>query len=113
MIMEIVKIILVGGLSGITILSGVFKLTKNKKVTESLSLAGVGKYIPYLGLAEIIFALLFLYPPTRNIGFILLVCYFSGAMAADIPHNRAVTTPLVLLVLLFATAYINNAALFF
>ncbi len=111
--MEILKFILISVPSLFIILSGVFKLTKNKKVVETLTKAGVGKYIPVLGVAEIIFALLFLYPPTRNVGFILLICYFSGALATDLSHKNPVVTPLVFLILLFAAEYVNNPALFY
>lgn len=111
--MEIIKTILIAGLSGMVILSGIFKLIKNKKIVEQLTAAGVGPYIPLLGVAEIIFAALFIYPPTRNLGFIFLVCYFSGALATDLSHKHPVVAPVVFLVLLFVTAYINNPALFF
>jgi len=111
--MEILKFVLVAVPALFVILSGVFKLVKNKKVVETLAKAGVGKYIPLLGVAEIIFALLFLYPPTRNIGFILLVCYFSGALAVDLSHKSPLVAPFVFLVLLFVAQYVNNPALFF
>lgn len=111
--MEILKTILVAGLAFMIILSGIFKITKNKKITEKLAEMGVGPYLPILGVAEIVFAALFIYPPTRNIGFILLACYFSGAFATDLSHKNSVTAPVIFLVLLFVTAYINNAALFF
>ncbi|MEI9943524.1 MAG: DoxX family protein [Chitinophagaceae bacterium] len=111
--MEIIKIILVTGLAAMTILSGIFKLSGNKKLAETMATIGVAQYMPLLGIAEIVFALLFLYPPTRSIGFILLICYFSGALATDLSHKRAVTAPLVFLILLFTTAYINNPGLLF
>lgn len=111
--MEIVKTVLVAGLSFMIILSGIFKITKNKKITEKLTAMGVGPYLPALGVAEIIFSILFIYPPTRNAGFILLACYFSGAFATDLSHKNPVTAPVIFLTLLFVTAYMNNPALFF
>lgn len=112
-VMEMLKIILITGLSLMIILSGIFKLTKNKKIVEGITMMGVGKYIPFPGVAEIVFAGLFFYPPTHNIGFILLTCYFSWALATGLSHKNIIIAPLVFLVLLFSAAYINNRALFF
>jgi len=78
-----------------------------------LTIMGVGEYLSLLGLAEILFALLFLYPPTRNIGFIFLICYFSGALATDLSHKNTIVAPVVILVILFVVQYINSPALFF
>ena len=75
--MNIITWILTIALGAMVILSGIFKITKNKKITEMLGKLGVAKYIPLFGIAEIIFALLFIYPATRNIGFVLLICYKS------------------------------------
>lgn len=40
-----------------------------------------------LGLMEMTFALLFLFQKTMRIGFILLSCYFAGAMATELSHD--------------------------
>lgn len=111
--MEIVKWVLVIALSAMIILSGIMKLVKNQKITEALTSAGIGNYISLLGIAEILFAAMFIYPATRNIGFIFLVCYFSGALATDLTHKKPLTAPLVFLILLFVTQYIYNPAIFF
>jgi len=111
--MEIVKYILIGIPAAFAILSGIFKLTGNKKITEGLTKAGFGKLLPAMGLAEITFALLFIYPPTRAVGFILLVCYFSGALAVDLSHKNPVMPPLVFLALLFTAQYVSSPGFFF
>jgi DoxX-like family len=111
--MEIVKYILIGIPALMAILSGLMKLTGNKKVVEPLTKVGVGKFITVFGVAEIVFALLFIYPPTRNLGFIFLVCYFSGALATDLSHKTPVFPPIMLLSILFIAQYVNTPSFFF
>src|SRR5258706_123865 len=111
--MEILKIVLIATLSFFIILSGIFKLTGNKKVIETLGRAGFKKLIPVFGIAEIIFAILFLCPPTRNLGFILLVCYFSGALPTDLSHKNPFLAFVIFFFFLFATHFINNPSLFY
>lgn len=97
----------------LVIASGVFKFSGSKQIVDSLSKVGVLEYAKYLGAAEIIFSILFVYPPTNAIGFVLLVCYFSGALATDLSHKRPVTAPLVILALLFIAEFISNSEIFF
>jgi hypothetical protein len=94
------------------ITSGFFKLSGSKQVVAAMTKVGVIEYMKYLGIAEIIFAILFIYPPTNTIGFILLACYFSGALATDLSHKGSIVAPLVILILLFIAEFITNNALF-
>ncbi len=110
--MEIVMYILVGLVAAMTLLSGILKVSKNKKIVDNLSGIGMAKLIPALGAAEILFAILFIYPPTRTLGFVLLACYFSGALATDLSHKNPFTAPLVILVLLFSAQYISSPGFF-
>ena len=88
------------------------KLTGSKQVVESLTKVGVLEYAKYLGLAEIVFAILFVYPPTNAIGFILLACYFSGAIATDLSHKRPIVAPFVILSMIFIAEILVNNNLF-
>ena len=92
--------------------SGFFKLSGSKQAVESLTKVGVLEYALYLGLAEIIFAILFVYPPTNAIGFILLACYFSGASATDLSHKRPIVAPFVILSMIFIAEILVNNNLF-
>ena len=94
------------------ITSGFLKLSGSKQIVTALSKVGVLGYMKYLGAAEIIFAILFIYPPTNTIGFILLACYFSGALATDLSHKKTIVAPLVILALLFIAEIITNNELF-
>ena len=96
----------------LVIASGVFKLSGSKQIVAGLTKVGVIDYIRYLGIAEIIFAILFIFPPTNNIGFILLACYFSGAIATDLSHKNSIVAPLVILTLIFIAEILANNNLF-
>jgi len=96
----------------LVIASGVFKLSGSKQIVDGLTKAGVIDYIKYLGIAEIIFAILFIYPPANSIGFILLACYFSGAIATDLSHKNSIVAPVVILSLIFIAEILANNSLF-
>lgn len=110
--MKIVKFILVLLPAVFAILSGIMKVMGAEQVVTAMTAIGMKPFMVWLGLAEIIFAVLFLVPKTRNIGFVLLICYFSGAMATDLSHGRPVVAPFFFLVLLFAAQVINHPEIF-
>lgn len=106
--------IIITGIPGLlAAFSGFLKLSGSKQVIDSLTKVGVVQYSNLLGIAEIVFAILFVFPPTNPLGFILLVCYFSGALATDLSHQRPIVAPLVILGLLFIAEFITHKALFF
>ena len=55
------------------------------------------KYIPILGAVEIVFAALLIPQRTMKVEFILLSCYFAGAMATELSHGMTPVAPSVLL----------------
>ena len=65
-----------------------------------------------LGLMEITFAVLFVFPKTMRIGFILLSCYFAGAMATELSNNGSMLNPAVPLSLIWITAFLRDKYLF-
>ena len=83
---------------GMVAFSGVMKLSGNQEGAKMLDAFGVGQYSVLLGIAEIAFAALFAFPKTMRIGFILLSCYFAGALATELSHQATpnALTPLVL-----------------
>ncbi|WP_138989670.1 DoxX family protein [Larkinella sp. C7] len=99
--------------SGMVILSGVMKLMGSADVVKTLTNAGVGPYIPMLGIMEIAFAGLFLYPKTMKLGFVLLCCYFAGAMAAELSHGGPLTGAVMVLVLVWIAAFLRDKTVFF
>lgn len=65
-----------------------------------------------LGIMEISFAILFIIPRTMRIGFILLCCYFAGAMATELSHDGQMLNPAIPLILIWVTAFVRDSALF-
>ncbi|MBO0948379.1 DoxX family protein [Fibrella forsythiae] len=95
---RIVTIIFTVLAAGMALMSGVFKFTQSPQVMETLAKVGVEKQVLFLGAMEVGFALLFLYPKTMKLGFILLSCYFAGAIATELSHGMPLNavTPIVL-----------------
>lgn len=65
-----------------------------------------------LGIMEMSFAILFAIPKTMRIGFILLCCYFAGAMATELSHDGSMLNPAIPLALIWITAFVRDKALF-
>ncbi|RCR71482.1 DoxX family protein [Larkinella punicea] len=99
--------------SGMVILSGVMKLMGNTEIVKSMTNAGVGPYIPVLGIMEIAFAGLFLYPKTMKLGFVLLCCYFAGAMATELSHGGPLAGAVMVMVLVWIAAFLRDKTVFF
>jgi hypothetical protein len=97
---------------GLVLLSGTMKLIQFPQVVELLEKMGVIKHIYLFAAMEISFALLFLYSKTSRIGFILLSCYFAGALATEISHSSP-PVAVGLLVLIWVTAFLRDRTIFF
>lgn len=109
---KIISWSLIGLAALLVIMSGIMKLLGNAEVVETLSKVGVGDYLVPLGLLEIGSALLFIFPQTRKLGFLLLSCYFAGALATELSHDLpfSALTPLVLV---WIAAFVSDRSLFF
>jgi len=94
--------------ASMVILSGILKLTGVKSMVEKLSAMGVGPYIPLLGMMEILFALLFIFPKTMRLGFVLLSCYFAGAIATDLSHGGSIVNAMIPLSLVWVGMIIRD-----
>lgn len=96
----------------IVALSGVMKLIKNEEVVSKMTSVGVGNYITILGVMEIAFITMFLFPKTMKAGFILLACYFSGAIATDLSHGLNSIATAMPLVLVWVSTYLRDRSIF-
>ncbi len=96
---------------GMAVLSGVFKLTGGEEVRTKLGQMGVADYAIVFGLMEIIFAALFAFPKTMKIGFILLSCYFAGAIATELSRNSSLNA-LMPIVLVWIAAFLRDSSIF-
>lgn len=109
---KIIAIAITAIASLLVVFSGIMKLTQNPDAVKLLTSYGVGDYIMLLGIMEIVFAALFVYPPTRKLGFILLSCYFAGAMATDLSHGADISHPLFPMVLIWVAAFLSDKSIF-
>ena len=96
----------------LVILSGVMKLMGAKAIVDKLSSVGVAPYIPFFGVLEITFAVLFIIPKTMRLGFVLLSCYFAGAMATDLSHGASIGNALLPLALVWIGMFVRDKSAF-
>jgi DoxX-like family len=106
-IQKIAAWVIAGIAAAMVILSGLFKLSGSPAVVEGMTQMGVGPYISYLGIMEITFATLFIFPRTAKLGFLLLTCYFAGAMATDLSHGHTMANSMFVLILVWVAAFLR------
>jgi len=98
---------------GIIITLGAFmKLAAAAPLVEIYSKIGLLPYLRILGLSEILFVALFLWPRTMKMGFFLLTGYFGGAMAVEWSHGNFFIVPGIILSIIWIAAYLRDASLF-
>lgn len=97
--------------SVIIIISGVLKISGLHPLLAHFAEMGFAGYVPLFGGLEIVFALLFLFPKTVNLGLLLLTAYFGGAMAVEIPYGM-MAAPALPLALVWMAAWVRYPALF-
>ncbi len=93
-------------------LSAGMKFSGAEKIKQGFAYMGVGSYITVLGMMELTFAILFIFPKTMRLGFILLSCYFAGALATEISHGIMGGNALLPLVLVWVSAFIRDRSIF-
>jgi len=93
------------------IASGVLKISGYHPMLLHFVQLGIDGQLPLLGSAEILFALLFLFPSTSKIGLLLLTAYFGGAMAIELPYHM-MAGPMIPLVLVWVAAFIRQRSFF-
>ena len=98
--------------AAMVILSGIMKLTGSKMVVDKLSAVGVGPYIPVLGAMEIFFSVLFIFRKTARLGFVLLSCYFAGALATDLSHGLPLLNAFIPLSLVWIAEIVRDIEIF-
>lgn len=67
-----------------------------------------GDRLKIIAVAELVSAVLFLYPRTRAIGLILLSSYLGGAIAAHMGHGEPVYQPAFILILIWIASAVRN-----
>jgi len=83
-----------------------------RSVADDMIKAGVGNYYRGLGVAKLIFLALYLYSKTFRLGFLLLCCFFGGAMATLLSHQLNPLPPAIPLMLLWIATYLKDKSVF-
>src|SRR6187549_3439261 len=100
-------------LAALIIVSGsAMKLTAQPQLVEVFSRSGMLPYMKGLGLTELLFVSLFLWPRSLRIGFFLLTAYFGGAMAVELSQHIFFIMPAVILTLVWLAAWLRDNSLF-
>lgn len=73
---------------------------------------GLAAYVTLIGVLEVVIAILFLIPVTRNVGFFLVCSYLGGAIVAHLSHNQPFTVPMIVLVLVWGVIFLTKPSLF-
>jgi hypothetical protein len=100
-------------LASLIIVAGAcMKLTNQPQLVEIFSKTGLLPFMKALGVAELSFVLLFLWPRSLRIGFFLLTGYFGGAMAVELSQHIVFIMPGFILALVWVGAYLRDGYLF-
>lgn len=110
---KIITLLLLSITISIVLVSGFLKVIHLPWSVEGLNKFNLPNSATVLGLMEMSFALLFVIPKTMRIGFILLSCYFAGAMATELSHDGSIFNPGIPLTLIWITAYLRDKSIFF
>ncbi len=108
---KIITIVVTALAALMVIFSGIMKLSMGEEIVATMSKFGVGDYIIVLGIMEITFSLLFLYPKTMKVGFLLLICYFAGALATELSHGLPFNA-LIPMILIWVAAFLRDDSIF-
>jgi uncharacterized membrane protein YphA (DoxX/SURF4 family) len=98
--------------AGMVVLSGIMKLSGSEQIVTTMNKVGVGPYIHTLAFMEIAFAVLFIIPATMRIGFVLLSCYFAGAIATELSHGGPLMNAALPLTLIWISAFLRDRSIF-
>jgi hypothetical protein len=99
----------------ITVIIGggaIMKLSAAPPLVDLFTQIGLLPYLPWLGVAELLFMVIFLYNRSMNIGLLLLTGYFGGAMAVELSHGTVPFAPGIILSGVWIAAYVRNTSIF-
>lgn len=92
--------------------SGLMKLMGGPEIKAAMKTVGAADLVVPLGLMELLFAALFVYPRTMKLGLLLLTSYFAGAIATDLTHGRSPGSAAMVLTLVWIAAFIRDRSAF-
>lgn len=107
---NIVKWVVNGLLTAYLLLTTLGKLAgkPGDEMFDLLTSHGLGDWILIIGIGQLISIILFIIPKTSSLGYILLMCYFSGAIVTHMAHDERFIAPVVFLIVISIANYLKN-----
>ena len=96
----------------IIVMSASFKLCGSQQLIGHYTQLHLLQYMSVLGIMELTFIALFLYPQTMKIGFLLITAYFGGAIATELSNGNSIIFPTAILTLVWIAAWLRKPSLF-
>lgn len=95
------------------IVSSIPKILSMEFMVENMEASGAEISLPLLGAIELLCAIIFIIPRTRNIGFLLVTAFLGGVISAEwmAPPHMPITG-VILQILLWAGMYFENPDFF-
>lgn len=94
------------------IMSAVMKLIGAEPIVTGLTKAGLGSYINFLGVIELLSVALFLFPKTYKIGFLLICSYLGGALSIELATAQPPSAAFFLTIVWIAV-FLKDKLMFF
>ncbi|MFY9308598.1 MAG: DoxX family protein [Bacteroidia bacterium] len=108
---QIMSVVLMGTPALMVVMSGIMKLAGSQQIVEGLGKIGLGKYIAFLGIIELVSVGLLAYPKTSRIGFLLLCCYLGGALSIELAAGEPPVAA-IFLTILWIGMFLRNKTMF-
>ena len=108
---RIISVALMAISSAMLVFSAIMKLTGSEQMVAGLTHAGLGNYIQLIGITEILAVVLFLFPKTFKVGFLLVTSYLGGALSIELAAGQPPMAAMFLIIV-WVSAYLRNKYLF-
>ena len=92
--------------------SGTAKVIPLDFMVENMTAAGMGHMVLGVGIIELASIAIFLYPKTRNIGFLLITAYNGGIIAAEWAAGQQPIPGIMVQTLFWVGMYFENKSFF-
>jgi hypothetical protein len=81
-------------------------------MATNMTKVGVGDYYRIIVAMKILFVVLYLYPKTFKLGFLLLSCVLAGAIATLLTHGQPFFSPAVPPAILWIATFLRDRSVF-
>lgn len=85
---RIISIVLMAIPSLMLTMSAIMKFSGAEEIVKGFSKSGLLPHLIWIGILELFSVILFVYPKTHKIGFLLLCSYLGGAMSIELASGQ-------------------------